>query len=163
MGGYSMNLSLDLGMMTNHRLSKSTEQSPELSESTCHTSVLKKVNRSFHTCVQDVQIRCTANSNGRAAQMLWLQHYHSISLTKWPLGVKKITEQGSITTFILSMAWTAPTGADRGRDLPSFLPLARTGLLDSIRLLNHLWQRKASFNRLMVALFSWVVTPWTSP
>jgi hypothetical protein len=29
-----MNLSLDLGMMTNHRLPKFTGQSPELSEST---------------------------------------------------------------------------------------------------------------------------------
>jgi hypothetical protein len=33
-----MNRSLDLGMMTNHRLPESTRQSPELSESTEHSS-----------------------------------------------------------------------------------------------------------------------------
>jgi hypothetical protein len=33
-----MNRSLDLGMMTNHRLSDSTDQSPELSESTEYSS-----------------------------------------------------------------------------------------------------------------------------
>jgi hypothetical protein len=33
-----MNWSLDLGMMTNHRLLESTGQSPELSESTEHNS-----------------------------------------------------------------------------------------------------------------------------
>jgi hypothetical protein len=38
MGGRSMNRSLDLGMMTNHRLSESIEQSPDLSESTEHSS-----------------------------------------------------------------------------------------------------------------------------
>jgi hypothetical protein len=39
MGGRSMNRSLDLGMMTNHRLLESTGQSPELSESTEHSSI----------------------------------------------------------------------------------------------------------------------------
>jgi hypothetical protein len=38
MGGHSMNRSIDLGMMTNHRLPKSTGQRPELSESTEHSS-----------------------------------------------------------------------------------------------------------------------------
>jgi hypothetical protein len=33
-----MNRSLDLGMMTNHRLLESTEESPEQSESTEHSS-----------------------------------------------------------------------------------------------------------------------------
>jgi hypothetical protein len=33
-----MNRSLDLGMMTNHKLSESTGQSPKLSESTEHSS-----------------------------------------------------------------------------------------------------------------------------
>jgi hypothetical protein len=37
-GGCSMIQSLDLGMMTNHRLSESTEQSLELSESIQHRS-----------------------------------------------------------------------------------------------------------------------------
>jgi hypothetical protein len=32
------------------------------SDTTCHTLVLKEVNRSFHTFVRDVQIRRTANS-----------------------------------------------------------------------------------------------------
>jgi hypothetical protein len=41
-------------------------------------------------------------------------------------------------------------GDDRGRGLPSFLPLAQTSLLDFIWLL-HLWQQKASLSRLMVA------------
>jgi hypothetical protein len=35
--------------------------------------------------------------------------------------------------------------------MPRFLPLARTGHRDSIRLLDHLWQRKESLSRLMVA------------
>jgi hypothetical protein len=38
----------------------------------------------------------------------------------------------------------------QGRGLPSFLPPTRTGLLDPIRLLVHLWQRKASLSRLMI-------------
>jgi hypothetical protein len=38
MGDHSTNRSLDLGMMTNHRLSESTGQSPKLSESTKHSS-----------------------------------------------------------------------------------------------------------------------------
>jgi hypothetical protein len=37
-GGRSTNQSLDLGMMTNHKLSRSTGQSPELSESAEHNS-----------------------------------------------------------------------------------------------------------------------------
>jgi hypothetical protein len=37
MGGCSMNWSLDLGMISNHMLSESTRQSPELSESTEHS------------------------------------------------------------------------------------------------------------------------------
>jgi hypothetical protein len=49
------------------------------------------------------------------------------------------------------VAWTAYIGTDRGRGLPSFLPPARTGLLDSIRYLVHLWQRKACLSTLMVA------------
>jgi hypothetical protein len=83
--------------------------------------------------------------------MLWLRHYESIPLTKWSLGLKMIIVQGSVTTFILSVIWTATTDADWGRGLPSFLPLARTGLLDSIRLLDHLWQWKTSLSRLMIA------------
>jgi hypothetical protein len=39
----------------------------------------------------------------------------------------------------------------RGRGLPRFLPLVRTGLLDSIRLLDDLWQRRTSLSKLMVA------------
>jgi hypothetical protein len=57
----------------------------------------------------------------------------------------------NITMFILSTIWKFSTRDDRGRGLPSFLPLARTDLLNSIRLLDHLWQWKASLNRLMVA------------
>jgi hypothetical protein len=38
MGGRSTNRSLDLGMMTNHRILESIEQSPKLSESTEHSS-----------------------------------------------------------------------------------------------------------------------------
>jgi hypothetical protein len=45
----------------------------------------------------------------------------------------------------------ASTCVDRGRGLPSFLPLARTGLMDSTRLLDHLWQQKSRLSRLMVA------------
>jgi hypothetical protein len=59
----------------------------------------------------------------------------------------------SNTSFILSAAWMASTCARRGRGLPSFLPLAQTGLLDSNRLLVHLWQRKASLSRLTWGLF----------
>jgi hypothetical protein len=92
----------------------------------CHTSVLKEVNWSFHTCVQDVQITRTSNSNGKTAQMLWLQHIQSMSTTKWPLCLKKYYKPCSNTSFILSATWAASTGADRGRGLPSFLPLART-------------------------------------
>jgi hypothetical protein len=44
----------------------------------------------------------------------------------------------------------ASTGDDQGRGQRSFLPLDRTGLQGPI-LLFHLWQRKASFNGLMVA------------
>jgi hypothetical protein len=40
------------------------------SDTTCHTPVLKEVNRRFHTCAQDVQITRTANSIGKIAQML---------------------------------------------------------------------------------------------
>jgi hypothetical protein len=43
------------------------------------------------------------------------------------------------------------TGTDRGRGLPGFLPPAWTSLVDSIQLLVHLWQQKASLSRLMVA------------
>jgi hypothetical protein len=64
---------------------------------------------------------------------------------------EKITEQGSITSFILSAAWTTSTGVDRGRGPPSFLPLARTSLLDSTQLLDHLWQWMESMSRLMAA------------
>jgi hypothetical protein len=56
----------------------------------------------------------------------------------------------NIIAFILSTAGTASTGDDRRRGMPSFLPLARTVLLDSI-LLDHLWLQKASWSRLMVA------------
>jgi hypothetical protein len=45
----------------------------------------------------------------------------------------------------------ASTGIDWGSGLPSFLPLAQTGLLNPIRLLVQLWQRKASLSTLMVA------------
>jgi hypothetical protein len=38
MGGHSRNRSLDLGMMTNHMLLESTKNSPELLESTEHSS-----------------------------------------------------------------------------------------------------------------------------
>jgi hypothetical protein len=55
-------------------------------------------------------------------------------------GSKKDYKASNITMFILSAAWTASTGAAWWRGLPSFLPLAHTGLLDSIRLLHHLWQ-----------------------
>jgi hypothetical protein len=53
---------------------------------------------------------------------------------------KKDYRASSITTFILSAAWTFSTGAGWGRGLPRFLPLAQAGLLDSIRLLDHLWE-----------------------
>jgi hypothetical protein len=39
MGGRSMNQSLDLGMTTNHKLPKSTRQSPKLSEYTKHSFI----------------------------------------------------------------------------------------------------------------------------
>ncbi len=102
-------------------------------------------------CVQDVQITCTANSKVKQLTMLRLHYYQSISLTKWPLGLKKDYRASSITTFILSMDWTASTGSNQGRGMPSFVPLALTGLLDPIRLLVHLWQWKECSNRLMVA------------
>jgi hypothetical protein len=82
--------------------------------------------------------------------MLWLQHQQSISLTKWPFGLKKNYKASSITTFILSTAWMASTGDDRGRGTPSFLPLAWTGRWDSILLL-HIWNWKASLSRLVDA------------
>jgi hypothetical protein len=44
----------------------------------------------------------------------------------------------------------ASIGDDQGRGLPKFLPLAQTGLRDSI-LLHYLWQRRASLSRLIVA------------
>jgi hypothetical protein len=66
-------------------------------------------------------------------------------------GPKKDYKASSITTFILSVAWMASTGTDQRRVLPSFLALAWTSLLGSIRLLYHLWQGKACLNRLMLA------------
>jgi hypothetical protein len=70
---------------------------------------------------------------------------------KFTPGSKKDYRACINTSFILSVAWSATTGADRGRGLPRFLHPSQTGLLDPIRLLVHLWQWKASLNRLMVA------------
>jgi hypothetical protein len=67
------------------------------------------------------------------------------------LGSEKDYRACSNTSFILNAASTTSTGPDRGRGMPSFLPHARTSLPDSIRLLFHLWQWKASLSRLMVA------------
>jgi hypothetical protein len=55
---------------------------------------------------------------------------------KMTLGSEKDYRASNITVFILSVARMASTGDDQGRSLPSFLPLARTGLRDSI-LLHH--------------------------
>jgi hypothetical protein len=55
-------------------------------------------------------------------------------------GSEKDYKASSIIIFILCTAWTVSTGTDRGRGVPSFLSLARTGLPDSIQLLDHLWQ-----------------------
>jgi hypothetical protein len=63
---------------------------------------------------------------------------------------EKDYKASNIIVFILSVAWTASTGDDRRRDLPSFLPLAWASHQGSIMLL-HLWQQKASWSRLMVA------------
>jgi hypothetical protein len=101
-------------------------------------------------CAEDVPITRMANNIGKTAQMLRLQHIQSISY-KMTHASEKDYRACSNTSFILSVAWTASTGADRGRGLPSFLPPAWTGLLDSIRLLVYLCQRKASLSRLMVA------------
>jgi hypothetical protein len=38
------------------------------SDTNCHTPVLKEANRSFHTCVKDVQITRTANSAVNSSQ-----------------------------------------------------------------------------------------------
>jgi hypothetical protein len=48
MGGRSTNWSIDLGMMTNHKLSESTKQNPELSECTEHSS--KPVTPTPYSC-----------------------------------------------------------------------------------------------------------------
>jgi hypothetical protein len=65
------------------------------------------------------------------------------------------------TSFILRTAWTVSSSTDRGRGLPSFLPPARTGLLDSIQLLVHLWKWKASLSRLLAATQQeWVRMTW---
>jgi hypothetical protein len=56
----------------------------------------------------------------------------------------------SITAIILSAAWIASTSDDRRRYLPSFLLPARIGHQGSILWL-HLWQRRASLSRLVVA------------
>jgi hypothetical protein len=37
-------------------------------DTTCHIPVPKEVNRSFHTCAQNVQITRTANNNGKITQ-----------------------------------------------------------------------------------------------
>jgi hypothetical protein len=37
-------------------------------DTTCHTPVPKEVNRSFHTCAQDVQITRTANNKVNSSQ-----------------------------------------------------------------------------------------------
>jgi hypothetical protein len=50
------------------------------------------MNRSFHTCIQDIQITRTTNSNDKADQMLRLQHIQSMSLTKLPLGQNKLLQ-----------------------------------------------------------------------
>jgi hypothetical protein len=115
----------------------------------CHTPLPKEENRSLHTCAQDVQITHMANSKVNSSQCY---NYNNIrvSLTKWPLGLKKDYRTNSITTIILSTAWMASTGEDRRRDLPNFLLPARTGHRSSIMWL-HLWQWKASLSRLMVA------------
>jgi hypothetical protein len=65
-----------------------------------------------------------------------LSEYISYKMTP---GSEKDYRASSITTFILSVVWMASTGVDQGRGPPSFLHLAHTGLLDSIRLLDLLW------------------------
>jgi hypothetical protein len=62
-----------------------------------------------------------------------------ISYKMIPLSEKDY-RASSITMFTPSMALTASIGTIWGRGLPNFLPLAQTGLLDSIWLLDHLWQ-----------------------
>jgi hypothetical protein len=47
---------------------------------------------------------------------------------KMTLGFEKDYRAHCNTSFTLSMAWTASTGVDQGRGLPSFLPPAWTGL-----------------------------------
>jgi hypothetical protein len=76
-----------------------------------------------------------------------LLEYISFKMTP---GSKNDYKASINTSFILSVAWMGSTGANRGRGLPTSLPLARTGHHDSIPLLDHLWQWKARLSRLLI-------------
>jgi hypothetical protein len=121
------------------------------SNTTCHTWVLKEANWRLHTCAEDVQITCTANSNGKLVHNVLITTISEYTFDKMTPECEKDYRASDITTFILSMAQTTSTCDDRGSGLPGFLPLARTGHRDSIWLLDHLWQWKTSLSRLMVA------------
>jgi hypothetical protein len=59
----------------------------------CHTQILKEVNQSFHTLAQDVQITRMVNSRVSTSQCYDYSISRVYLIQKWPLGLKKITEQ----------------------------------------------------------------------
>jgi hypothetical protein len=65
------------------------------SDTTCHTSVWKEVNRSFHTCAQDVQITRTTISKEIVHNVMIIAISEYISYKMTP-GSKKITEQAAL-------------------------------------------------------------------
>jgi hypothetical protein len=50
------------------RLARLASYDQHWSETTCHTLAPKEVNRSFHTCAQDIQITRTTNSKVNNSQ-----------------------------------------------------------------------------------------------
>jgi hypothetical protein len=73
------------------------------SNTTYHTPIPKEVNRSFHTCAQDVQITRTTNSKVNNSQCYDynITEYSSYKMNK---GFEKNYRASSITMVILSMA-----------------------------------------------------------
>jgi hypothetical protein len=115
----------------------------------CHTPVLKDVNQSFYTWVQDVQIKRTANSKVNNSQRYDYNITRVYLLQNDPWGWKRLQSKQHHIIYSkrglngLHRRWP-------GESMPTLPLLAWTGHHGSILLL-HLWQWKTNLSRLMVA------------
>jgi hypothetical protein len=89
------------------------------------------MNKSFHTCAQGVQITRMANSKVNSSQCYAYDIITVYLLQNDPWVWKRLQSKQHHNAYS-NRGLTTSTGDDQGRSLPSFLPLARTSLLDSI-------------------------------